>query len=121
MSSSRDRRRFLLGAFGEPGHAFPMLALGSRLAERGHEVTFETWSRWRPAVEAAGMRFLPAPEYPLFGGSGMGSEMYEAVVLATAETRRSVGGVAALMRPSFQTRNPRGTRVSRTEHQAVAH
>jgi UDP:flavonoid glycosyltransferase YjiC (YdhE family) len=84
--------RFFLGAFGEPGHAFPMLALGSRLAQRGHEVTFETWSRWRADVEAAGMRFLPAPEYPLFGGSGsgMGSEMYEAVVLAAVETRRAV-------------------------------
>jgi MGT family glycosyltransferase len=85
-----DRLRFFLGAFGEPGHAFPMLALGARLAERGHEVTFETWSRWRPEVEAAGMRFLPAPEYPLFGGSSMGSAMYEAVVLAAAETRRAV-------------------------------
>jgi UDP:flavonoid glycosyltransferase YjiC (YdhE family) len=84
------RLRFFLGAFGEPGHAFPMLALGARLAERGHEVTFETWSRWRADVEEAGMRFLPAPEYPLFGGSGLGSEMYEAVVLATAETRRAV-------------------------------
>jgi UDP:flavonoid glycosyltransferase YjiC (YdhE family) len=85
-----DPLRFFLGAFGEPGHAFPMLALGARLAERGHEVTFETWSRWRPEVEAAGMRFLSAPEYPLFGGSGMGSEMYEAVVLATGDTRRAV-------------------------------
>lgn len=85
-----DRQRFFLGAFGEPGHAFPMLALGARLAERGHEVTFETWSRWRSDVETAGMRFLPAPEYPLLGGSGTGSEMYEAVVLATAETRRAV-------------------------------
>ena len=96
MSSSRDRRRFFLGAFGEPGHAFPMLALGARLAERGHEVTFETWSRWRSDVEGAGMRFLPAPEYPLFGGgAGMGTEMYEAVVLATAETRRAVAELAA--------------------------
>jgi len=86
-----SRLRLFLGAFGEPGHAFPMLALGARLAERGHDVVFETWSRWRPEVEAAGMRFLPAPEYPLFGGSGLGSEMYEAVVLATAETRRAVG------------------------------
>jgi UDP:flavonoid glycosyltransferase YjiC (YdhE family) len=85
-----SRLRFFLGAFGEPGHAFPMLALGARLAERGHEVTFETWSRWQADVEAAGMRLLPAPEYPLFGGSGIGSEMYEAAVLATAETRRAV-------------------------------
>lgn len=85
-----SRLRFFLGAFGEPGHAFPMLALGARLASRGHEVVFETWSRWRSDVEAAGMQFLPAPEYPLFGGSGIGSEMYEAVVLATGETRRAV-------------------------------
>ncbi|HET6868690.1 MAG TPA: nucleotide disphospho-sugar-binding domain-containing protein [Solirubrobacteraceae bacterium] len=84
------RLRFFLGAFGEPGHAFPMLALGARLAGRGHDVTFETWSRWRSDVEEAGMRFLPAPEYPLFGDSDMGSAMYEAVVLATAETRRTV-------------------------------
>ncbi len=91
MSPAPDRLRFFLGAFGEPGHAFPMLALGARLAERGHEVMFETWSRWRSEVEDAGMSFLAAPEYPLFGGgSGMGSEMYEAVVLAAGETRAAV-------------------------------
>jgi len=82
--------RFFLGAFGEPGHAFPMLALGARLTERGHEVTFETWSRWRVHVEEAGMRFAPAPEYPLFAGSGAPSDMYEAVVLTTGHTRRTV-------------------------------
>ncbi len=48
------RLRIFLGAFGEPGHAFPMLALGTRLAARGHEVTFETWSRWREHVERGG-------------------------------------------------------------------
>jgi UDP:flavonoid glycosyltransferase YjiC (YdhE family) len=90
-----SRLRFFLGAFGEPGHAFPMLALGARLAERGHDVVLETWSRWGPEVEAAGMRFQPAPEYPLFGGQAgsqpaLGSELYEAVVLATGETRRAV-------------------------------
>ncbi|MBV9801906.1 MAG: glycosyl transferase [Solirubrobacterales bacterium] len=71
-----------------------MLALGARLVQRGHEVTFETWSRWRSDVEDAGMRFLPAPEYPLFeGGSGIGSEMYEAVLLATRHTRTAVAEV----------------------------
>jgi len=86
--------RFFLGAFGEPGHAFPMLALGARLVARGHEVTFETWSRWREYVEAAGMRFEPAPEYPLFGqaesASGKRFEMYETVVLGTDHTRQTV-------------------------------
>ena len=95
MSAPRGRLRFFLGAFGEAGHAFPMLALGARLAERGHDVTFETWSRWREYVEKAGMRFLAAPEYPLFGGGPSEShpslaEMYEAVVLATADTRPAV-------------------------------
>ncbi len=90
MSSPRDRLRIFLGAFGEPGHAFPMLALGARLAERGHEVTYETWSRWRPQVEKAGMRFLPAPEYPLFGGSLEPFQMYEAVELSTPQTRAAV-------------------------------
>ncbi len=84
------RLRFFLGAFGEPGHAFPMLALGAQLAARGHEVTYETWSRWREHVEAAGMRFVPAPEYQLFPEPGARFEMYEAVVRATGPTRRAV-------------------------------
>jgi UDP:flavonoid glycosyltransferase YjiC (YdhE family) len=67
-----------------------MLALGARLVARGHEVTFETWSRWRPDVEEAGMRFVAAPEYPLFGGSLEPFEMYEAVVLSTPETREAI-------------------------------
>ncbi len=79
--------RIFLGAFGQPGHAFPMLALGSRLTARGHEVTFETWSRWRADVEAAGMRFVAAPEYPVFPTRERPLKPYEAVVLATAETR----------------------------------
>ncbi|MBV9942535.1 MAG: glycosyl transferase [Solirubrobacterales bacterium] len=68
-----------------------MLALGARLAERGHEVTLETWSRWRAHVVQAGMRFLAAPEYPLFPGRADPLEMYEAVVLATEQTRAAAG------------------------------
>jgi MGT family glycosyltransferase len=79
--------RIYLGAFGDPGHAFPMLALGRELARRGHDVTFETWRRWREHVEAAGMRFEPAPEYPVFPTRERPLRPYEAVVLATAETR----------------------------------
>lgn len=82
--------RIFLGAFGDPGHAFPMLALGSRLVERGHEVTFETWTRWRDDVEAAGMHFVAAPEYPVFPTSERPLKPYEAVVRATAVTRRSL-------------------------------
>ncbi len=87
MTPTRDRLRIFLGAFGQPGHAFPMLALGARLAARGHEVTFETWARWREHVEAEGMRFLAAPEYPVFPTRERPLKPYEAVVLATAHTR----------------------------------
>jgi MGT family glycosyltransferase len=86
--------RLFLGAFGDAGHAFPMLALGARLAERGHEVTFETWTRWRPDVEAAGMRFVPAPEYPVFPTRERPLQPYEAVVKATAETRPALAECA---------------------------
>jgi MGT family glycosyltransferase len=82
--------RIFLGAFGDPGHAFPMLALGTRLVARGHEVTFETWKRWREHVENAGMRFVAAPEYPVFPTREQPLKPYEAVVLATAETRAAV-------------------------------
>ncbi len=82
--------RIFLGAFGDPGHAFPMLALGSRLAARGHEVTLETWSRWREHSEAAGMRFLAAPEYPVFPTRERPLQPYEAVVEATPVTRRGL-------------------------------
>jgi UDP:flavonoid glycosyltransferase YjiC (YdhE family) len=88
-ASSRPLRLFL-GAFGDPGHAFPMLSLGSRLASRGHDVTLETWTRWRPDVEAAGMRFVAAPEYPVFPTRDRPLQPYQAVVRAVAETRPAV-------------------------------
>ena len=49
--------KIYLGAFGDPGHAFPMIALGSALVERGHEVALDTWRKWREPIEAAGMTF----------------------------------------------------------------
>ncbi len=92
--TSPARLRFFLGAFGQPGHAFPMLALGTRLVARGHEVTYETWSRWRSHVEAAGMRFVAAPEYPVFPTREQPLSPYEAVARATSETRPSVAELA---------------------------
>jgi MGT family glycosyltransferase len=82
-------RRLLLGAFGDPGHAFPMIALGRALAARGHDVTLQTWERWRDCVEAEGMTFAAAPEYAVFPNGGAGSQpldFYEAVVYATKDT-----------------------------------
>jgi UDP:flavonoid glycosyltransferase YjiC (YdhE family) len=88
------RLRVFLGAFGQPGHAFPMLALGAELASRGHEVLFETWSRWRAEVEAEGMRFAAAPEYPTFPTPQEPVKPYAAVVMAATETRRTMAAFA---------------------------
>ncbi len=76
----------LLGAFGDPGHAFPMIALGRALAARGHEVTLQTWRRWAPHVEAEGLAFAPAPEYQVFPQGPEPLDFYEAVVHATRDT-----------------------------------
>jgi UDP:flavonoid glycosyltransferase YjiC (YdhE family) len=81
--------RVLLGAFGDPGHAFPTIALGRALHERGHEVTLQTWRRWQADVEREGLRFAPAPEYNVFptgGPDGEPLDFYEAVVHATEDT-----------------------------------
>jgi UDP:flavonoid glycosyltransferase YjiC (YdhE family) len=67
-----------------------MLALGSRLVERGHAVTFETWARWRTDVERAGMEFVAAPEYQVFPTLERPLKPYEAVVRATGQTRDAV-------------------------------
>jgi UDP:flavonoid glycosyltransferase YjiC (YdhE family) len=81
--------RVFLGAFGQPGHAFPMLALGAELAARGHQVTYETWTRWREPVEANGMRFVAAPEND-FSDPAAPRGPYEAVARATGQTRRAI-------------------------------
>ena len=57
--------RVFIGAFGDPGHAFPAIAArqGPRRA-RGHDVTLETWTRWRHDVEREGMRFCGGARVP---------------------------------------------------------
>ncbi len=89
------RLRIFLGAFGQPGHAFPMLALGERLVARGHEVTFETWTRWREHVERAGIEFVAAPEHPGSPVREHPPTPYEAVALAAPQTRRAVAQCGA--------------------------
>ena len=80
-------RRVLLGAFGDPGHTFPMIALGRALVARGHAVTLQTWTRWREHIEAEGMDFAAAPEYEVFPSGPEPLDFYEAVVHATLDTR----------------------------------
>jgi UDP:flavonoid glycosyltransferase YjiC (YdhE family) len=76
-----------VAAFGDPGHAFPAIALGAELARRGHDVTLETWSRWREHVEREGMRFAAAPEYEVFPSRDKPLKPYVAAVRAAGSTR----------------------------------
>jgi UDP:flavonoid glycosyltransferase YjiC (YdhE family) len=84
--------RVLLGAFGDPGHAFPVIALGRELVARGHTVGIETWKRWREDCEAAGMAFSAAPEYQVFPTRERPLKPYEAAVRAASVTREIVRG-----------------------------
>jgi UDP:flavonoid glycosyltransferase YjiC (YdhE family) len=86
--------RVLLGAFGDPGHAFPMLALGEALVARGHDVAFQTWRRWEEASVAAGMTFAAAPEYQVFPTREQPLKPYAAAVRAAVETRPVVRSFA---------------------------
>ena len=79
--------RIYLGAFGDPGHAFPMIALGGALVARGHEVAMDTWQKWREPVEAAGMTFTQAPEYQVFPTREKPLKPYAAAVRAAQEIR----------------------------------
>lgn len=72
---SARRRRILVAAFGDAGHAFPAIGLGWALRERGHRVVVETWERWREPIEAEGLGFRAAEHYRVFpppppGGAG---------------------------------------------------
>ena len=78
--------KVLLGAFGDPGHAFPMIALGRALAARGNTVTLQTWTRWRSEVEAEGLGFAPAPEYKVFPSGPEPLNFYQSVVRAANDT-----------------------------------
>ncbi len=76
--------RFLLVAFGDPGHAFPAIALGRELTARGHGVCLQTWDRWQGDVEREGMRFAPAPSYEVWPDREL--KPYQAAVRAARET-----------------------------------
>ena len=78
--------RVLLGAFGDPGHAFPMLALGSALVDAGHQVAIQTWRKWSDAAADAGMTFSGAPEYQVFPTRERTLKPYQAAVRAASET-----------------------------------
>jgi MGT family glycosyltransferase len=88
------RLRLLVAAFGDAGHAFPAIALARALAARGHEVTVESWGRWREAVEEIGLEFLAAEEYTVFpppppdGSKGPGAAEAARALIPMLEERR---------------------------------
>lgn len=79
-------RRVLLAAFGDPGHAFPVIALGAELRRRGHDVAVQTWVKWREHVETEGLTFVPAMEYQVFPTKERPLKPYEAVTRAARDT-----------------------------------
>jgi UDP:flavonoid glycosyltransferase YjiC (YdhE family) len=70
MGRSDRSLRLLVAAFGDPGHAFPAIALARELGRRGHEVLVETWERWREPVEELGLGFTAAQEYTVYPPPG---------------------------------------------------
>ena len=80
--------RVLLGAFGDPGHAFPAIALGRELAGRGHDVLLQTWVKWERFVRDEGMGFTAAPEYHVFPTRERPLKPYEAAARAARACAR---------------------------------
>ena len=72
-----------------------MLALGTRLVERGHDVHLQTWVKWRADVERAGMTFAAAPEYQVFPTRERPLKPYEAAVRAARETLPQIEAASA--------------------------
>ena len=70
MGRPSTELRLVVAAFGDPGHAFPAIALARELHRRGHEVLVETWEHWREAVEAEGLGFTGAAGVQVFPPPG---------------------------------------------------
>jgi UDP:flavonoid glycosyltransferase YjiC (YdhE family) len=94
VNGSGERLRLMVAAFGDAGHAFPAIALGRALAERGHEVVVETWERWREPVEELGIEFAAAEEYTVFPPPAFGSGDASA-----ADAARALAPLLAEWRP----------------------
>lgn len=62
--------RFIVAAFGDPGHALPAITLARALRARGNEVLVESWDRWRETVTADGIEFRSAEEYSVYPPPG---------------------------------------------------
>ena len=80
----------MLAAFGDPGHAFPAIALARELVRRGHDVLLETWVRWQEQVEREGIGFVAAPVYQVFPTLERPLKPYQAAVRASGATAAAV-------------------------------
>ena len=89
--------RIDLGAFGDPGHAFPMIALGSALAARGHEVALDTWRKWREPVEAAGKTWYSGAAVNVMPAASTGSRHLRHVSIATSWPRAASAPPSAII------------------------
>ncbi len=85
----------LVAAFGDPGHAFPAIALARALDRRGHEVLVETWANWGEAVQDEGLAFTPAEAYKPFPPPA--ADSHEGV--SAAEAVRALVPLLEEMRP----------------------
>jgi MGT family glycosyltransferase len=88
MGRPSAQLRLVVAAFGDPGHAFPAIALARELRRRGHEMLVETWEHWREAVEAEGLGFTGAQEYTVFPPPGPDSPDGETAAAAARALAR---------------------------------
>src|SRR4051794_41981756 len=93
MGRSDGSLRLLVAAFGDPGHAFPAIALARELGRRGHEVLVETWERGREAGGAEGLAFTGAQEYTVYPPPGPDTPDGQAAAAAAKALARVGGGV----------------------------
>lgn len=83
------RPRILLVTIGEPGHAFPIIAVASKLVAGGAEVAVHTWFRWEDHISGVGAEFFRAPKFEVAAGEQV-PDVHEAAALATDQLRQVV-------------------------------
>jgi MGT family glycosyltransferase len=76
--------RIMLVSIGEPGHAFPVIAIASKLVAAGCEVAVHTWFRWEDHIAGIGAKFFRAPKFEVVDGDQI-PDVQEAAVLATEQ------------------------------------
>ncbi|MFT4050223.1 MAG: glycosyltransferase [Solirubrobacterales bacterium] len=81
--------RILLVTIGEPGHAFPTIAIASKLVAAGADVAVHTWFRWEDHIVGVGAKFFRAPKFDVVAGERI-PDVHEAAAMATEQLRHVV-------------------------------